>query len=208
VSLRRRHSKALKLVGQQFGRLLVLARAENNKHRQTRWLCRCQCGVETIVAASQLRTGRSRSCGCLRRELNTTHGMTHTRAYRSYYGAKTRCHNRMHGAYRYYGGRGIEFRYKSFEQFIAELGERPPGMTIERIDRDGHYEPGNVRWASRKEQSANLRSTRLLTLTLPLSQWSAIFDVPRETLRHRLNKGATLLAALTTSVRQNGRRAA
>jgi hypothetical protein len=150
-------SKVLKyeLKGQRFGMLEVLSQAPFNGKR-IRWICRCDCGQTTISASCDLKSGHSQSCGCAR----TTHGKAGKGAapeYRSYWAAWTRCTNPKHHNFRHYGGRGIEFRFDSFEAFFAELGQRPKGKTLDRIDVNGHYEPGNVRWATAKEQIANRR---------------------------------------------------
>ena len=88
----------------------------------------------------------------------TTHGRSRSPEYRSFRNAQRRCSDPTHLSWKYYGGRGIEFRFTSFEQFFAELGQRPAGMTLDRIDSAGHYEPGNVRWASPSQQNDNRRS--------------------------------------------------
>jgi hypothetical protein len=94
------------------------------------------------------------------RKRNTTHGMSHTREYRSYKAAKERCCNPNHRYFAYYGGRGIEFRYASFEEFFADLGLCPPGRSLDRRDVNGHYQPGKCRWATPKEQANNRRNRR------------------------------------------------
>lgn len=150
--------------GFRFERLLVLFRVENDRHEQPRFLCRCDCGQEKVVHSSSLLAGCTRSCGCLARELAGqrlrarchTHGMSKTPEYRAYHKAKERCSNPNHPKYPRYGGRGIRFLFTSFEQFYAEVGPRPSSEhSIDRKDNDGNYEPGNVRWATRKEQSDN-----------------------------------------------------
>ena len=114
-----------------------------------------------MVKADGLLSGRTSSCGCAQREAATTHGQAqHGResgAYVSYRCAKLRCQYPHDINYRNYGGRGIEFRFSSFEQFFAELGPRPAGKSLDRIDNDGHYEPGNVKWSTRSEQARNKR---------------------------------------------------
>jgi hypothetical protein len=153
-------------IGQRFGRLVVLAGAGRNKHGQVLWLCACDCGNEIILSRNVLARGHTKSCGCLHREvvrkLKLRHGMSKTREYASYHSAKQRCINPRHKNFADYGARGIEFRYAGFEPFFAELGPCPDGYTLDRSDCNGHYEPGNVRWASRGQQSNNRR---------PFSQW-------------------------------------
>ncbi len=151
------------LTGRTFGRLIVLSRAPKTFFKVKQWLCRCACGAHTVVPTEKLSSGNTRSCGCLRRDAagkrSTTHGATkrgkRTGAFKSYMHAKMRCTNPRVKGYQNYGGRGVEFRFDSFEQFFAELGHRPLGTTLDRIDNDGHYEPGNVRWATAIEQAQN-----------------------------------------------------
>lgn len=160
------------MLGQSFGRLTVIASAPNALgSAYLRWLCSCSCGNEKIVPGYVLRSGGSRSCGCLARESSRstiklaqasckTHGLSASPEYNSYLNAQSRCENKGNAGYLNYGGRGIEFRFRSFEEFIAEVGPRPApkkSYSLDRIDNDGHYEPGNVRWATRKEQNANRR---------------------------------------------------
>lgn len=147
--------------GAVFGRLTLINKIKD------KWFCQCSCGKTATVWRSNLAGGYTKSCGCLRRISGTAnrhyrHGHTsnNSPAYRSYTHARERCNNLAADNYIYYGGRGIEFRFKSFTEFFAELGPRPEGMTLDRINPDGHYEAGNVRWATRKEQSANRRYCR------------------------------------------------
>jgi hypothetical protein len=166
-------SQRIEIKDKKFGRLLVLERADNNKYHQAQWKCRCDCGNEKVVPSRELRSGHSKSCGCLKIEMATerirkisggatTHGHTkgHKRSptYSSYHAAKNRCNNPNVKNYVDYGGRGIQFKFKSFEEFYEELGPRPEGKEIERIDNDGNYEKGNVKWSTHKEQCNNRRS--------------------------------------------------
>jgi hypothetical protein len=132
------------------------------KNRRAYWLCKCRCGATSRVAGSDLRLGKVRSCGCrLQQTRYRTHGRGgHTEkkdpTYISYTAAKGRCENSKDPSYKYYGGRGIRFKFKDFSDFHAELGDRPTGKSLDRFpDNDGDYEPGNVRWATAKMQAAN-----------------------------------------------------
>lgn len=149
------------ITGRVFRYLTVLCFLDHGSKRDHRsfWLCRCRCGMATRVSGADLRTGKVNSCGCRLRETRyRTHGHGHhgNRTYISYTSAKGRCRNRRDPSYSHYGGRGIKFKFTSFEEFLRELGERPLGKTLDRFpNNDGHYEPGNVRWATPKQQAEN-----------------------------------------------------
>ena len=159
--------KLIDLAGSKFSRWLVLNRAPNDNRGRTHWHCVCDCGVERIVAGTHLRGGNSKSCGCYHIEKITKHGYCSTAnmggsspVYRSWIGAKSRCSNPKHANYKDYGGRGItmceEWR-KDFSAFYRDMGPRPEGCSLHRVNNDGNYEPGNCRWATPKEQSQNTR---------------------------------------------------
>lgn len=147
------------LTGKTVGRLYVVGRLESG-----RWRCICDCGNETIVTAASLRGNRAtRSCGCLKVdklvERSTSHGLTQTPEHQAYRSARYRCENPRSHRWPRYGGRGIRFRFDSFEQFFAELGLRPsPRHSVDRINNNDDYRPGNVRWATPHEQRLNQSS--------------------------------------------------
>jgi hypothetical protein len=155
-------STAIEMTGQKFGMLLVIERAGKEKHGTALWKAECECGQETIVRGAHLRSGRIMSCGCLMG--NTTHGHTaggrFSPTFTSWDCMKQRCLNPNHKHFSYYGGRGItvcQSWTNSFEQFLSDVGERPEGKTLDRIDSNGNYEKSNVRWATPKEQANNKR---------------------------------------------------
>ena len=199
--------KIVDMTGQRFGRWTILERALNKREGiQAAWFCRCDCGVGRVVPGARLRSGQSRSCGCLRDELAASRGTTHGWSASSVYVCWTlliqRCTNPNNTLWHRYGGRGIECRFTSFEQFRVELGPRPsPRHTCDRIDNEGHYEPGNVQWSTQKEQARNRSSNRLITWrgkTQCLAAWADELSIPYKTLHARLSHGWSVEKALTT----------
>jgi hypothetical protein len=156
------------LTGQRFGQLLVLERSYNANRMVAFWKCLCDCGVEKLVISANLRNGTTNSCGCLRRlsssALHKKHGMTKSTTYRVWSGMRTRCNNPKATNYLTYGGRGIAVcsRWESFENFLQDMGDRPVGMTLDRIDVNGNYEPQNCRWATKQQQAQNKRQCKML----------------------------------------------
>lgn len=200
------------LTGKQFGRWTVLGPAlKQGPHVCV--LCACECGTVRVVQAPNLRSGRSVSCGCFRREdpprRFTTHGGCGTPEYQVWEQMKARCLNPNHTYYYNYGGRGITVcaRWRSsFAHFLQDMGSRPsPQHTLDRINNDGPYGPENCRWATRAQQSNNTRRNRLLTYkgeTLTLAEWAERQGIPYKTLLARLHRDWSDEDALTKLVRR------
>lgn len=153
-------STVINHLGKKFGRLTVLSRAPN-RGRYAVWNCRCDCGTVKEVRATSLTMGTTSSCGCLQKERVTRHGLTQSPEYRTWAGMKERCSSPKSISWKNYGARGIsvyEGWHNNFMAFYRHIGPRPSDQySIERINNDGNYEPGNVKWATRLEQVANTR---------------------------------------------------
>lgn len=165
----------IQLIGKRFGKLTVIAEGGKDKHGRYLWVCRCDCGKTTRpINGNNLRQGETTSCGCWRREQTRKtgkaalkHGMSKTKIMHVWSSMKARCSNPNLRNYKNYGGRGIRV-YRdwqdSFESFYAHVSQLPhygePGYSLDRINNDGNYEPGNVRWASAKVQANNRRQQK------------------------------------------------
>lgn len=203
-----RCSRRRDLTGQRFGRLRVVAFSHHaGTQRKPFWRCVCDCGAETTVNGQPLRNGLIRSCGCLKRDLSvqraTKHGGHGTRTYRSWKAMRERCHNPSGTHYHHYGGRGITVceQWKDFSAFLADMGECPAGLTIDRIDGNGNYEPGNCRWATATQQSRNTNRNHYVTIngvTRCLSEWAEIHGIGVRTVWSRIRYGWDEVRAITT----------
>ena len=187
------------VTGKKFNRLTVLQRVANEECGIARWLCVCECGNETLVRGAHLKSGSIKSCGCFKKDrmsiVNTKykHGIAKTYAYRSWKGMLQRCYNSKNARYKDYGGRGIIVceRWKHLENFLEDMGERPKGLTIERIDNNKGYSPDNCKWATWKEQNRNRRSNHLVTYqgeTKCLIEWAEALGIKYHILSNRLNR--------------------
>lgn len=151
------------LTGRVFERLTVVERCHLRNGRP-RWVCRCICRTLKSVAACELKAGKTKSCGCLNAESRRTkavrHGFNRTATYVCWSNMLARCGNANRPDFKNYGGRGIAVceRWLEFQNFLADMGEKPRGLSIDRIDNDGNYEPDNCRWATPSEQRRNQRS--------------------------------------------------
>ena len=209
--------KFVDLTGKRFGRLVVNDLYDRN-NGVIRYECICDCGNQTVVRASNLRSGHTKSCGCFHDDSSSekgterhyrTHSMTGTRLYRIWHGMKSRCYNPNVQYYCYYGSKGVGMceEWKShFEQFYqwAISNGYDDGLSIDRIDSNGDYCPENCRWATPIEQQANRINTPRLTchgVTKTLSEWAAETGIKRNTIRERLNRGWSVEKSLTEPVK-------
>ena len=200
--------------GMQFGRLTTICQVEKKAYGKIKWLCRCNCpkSTEKVFLKDNLIHGKSRSCGCIRKEelskKSRIHGSSGTPLYNIWCGMKSRCTNQNEACFKDYGGRGITVCSQwmnDFQAFRDYIGPRPsPAHSLDRINVNGNYEPGNVQWATKCEQSNNTRRTCLLTLngkTLSASQWAEETGIPSRTILLRIDAGWTVQRALIEPIR-------
>lgn len=213
------------ITGMRSGRLVVIERNLSIKKKGAYWDCICDCGNTCTVRSDGIITGRTSSCGCLQKELSSKRmkakehsvGYKHGYAgrkkhplYISWLSMRNRCYNRGHENYNHYGGRGVQIctewkeDFEAFMSWAMDHGYKE-GLTIERIDNDGNYEPGNCRWATRKEQANNRKSSRFLVFDgekRTIAEWSDITGIRSYNILQRIDKlGWSVERALTTPVK-------
>ena len=201
------------MIGKTFGHLTCIGFSHVDTKKTAHWVFRCSCGTVKSSSGSDVRAGKIISCGHLKKAaiIKQTHGHAKrgkkTPTYISWRNAVSRCHDPKHPAFADYGGRGIVVcdRWRqSYEHFFADMGERPAGTTIDRIDVNGHYEPGNCRWATFIEQCNNRRTSRVVTFrgqSMTMAQLAKAFGIPIGTMWYRLENGWTVEDAATIEVK-------
>lgn len=215
ASAARCRSRVVQRSGHRYGRLVAIKYLGNRY-----WMCACDCGQNTRVQGSNLTRGCTLSCGCYSAENTSRRSRTHGHArpgapsltYRSWRAMHTRCTHPHTRGYKNYGGRGIRVCKRwsgrgGFERFLADMGERPAGTTLERNDTNGNYEPGNCRWATSQEQSNNRRLTVRLSVggrTMPVVEWAAETGLSAATIHNRLHRGWTAEQAVSLAARPHG----
>lgn len=209
------------LIGQRFERLVVIAEAGRTPTKQTRWLCRCDCGGETTTGTTKLRSGHSRSCGCLKREVTAERARKNGLSSGGrhplmdvYSNMVARCHNEDDHAFPRYGARGVrvcerwrfgEAGQTGFALFVDDMGPRPSSRyTLERVDNDGSYHPGNCIWAARKRQARNRRSNHLVECDgemVALSEYCERKGLRFTLINQRIGRGWSLERAVSQKPR-------
>lgn len=203
--------------GKRYGRLTaVFELVARSKYGRRQFLCQCECGECPVVLAENLSSGHTESCGCLAKERTSldrrTHGHSYakekkqTPEYKSWSGMLQRCTNPKSSRYDRYGGRGITVceRWQRFENFLADMGERPPSHSLDRIDPQGNYEPKNCRWADDFTQQNNRSNNRILTVngeSLTVGQWAKKSGIRLVVICLRLRKGWTSQEAVSRPLR-------
>lgn len=204
----------LDLTGHSYGSLSVIGYASpvvSKSGNEVRyWWCKCKCGLMKRIDVSSLRSGKYKSCGCLRADAcsmaNLVHGMSRCPEHRSWTSMMQRCHDKKFKNYHRYGGRGISVfsgwkGRNGFLSFFAYMGKRPKGTTLGRINNDGNYEPGNCRWETPFEQAGNTSANRFVALdgvTLIMKEWSRRLNIPLSTIYSRLSRGWSVTRSLST----------
>ena len=188
------------MTGKKIGRLTVVAYSHIGAGGKAYWECKCECGNTCVISGDKLRRGHTKSCGCLQRKMrkegnHKTHGMSNTRIYRIWANMNERCSNPNSDMYYNYGGRGITVceDWKKPENFISWANKTgyKDGLSIERIDVNGNYQPSNCKWITPKEQSLNQRRSHFLTAfgkTQTIKEWADETGIKYDTIERRVNQ--------------------
>lgn len=184
-------------INKKYNRLLILEEVLPPIRSKDRALMLCDCGKKKIISMWEVVTGSIKSCGCLQKENHVkTHSMSRTKEYRAWLGMKARCYNKKNVNYKFYGARGVQIDEtwrKSFEEFFKHVGISPsPKHSLDRIDNNSGYFPGNVRWSLREAQDNNRRDTHLITYsgkTQSITLWAKELGIKRSTIFGRLESG-------------------
>jgi len=211
--------KLMNLIGLEYERWTVIKSTGRNKHGQFMWLCRCCCGNEKIVLGNSLRNGDSRSCGCLAKEMlikrSVTHGFTRngktSKTYRAWTNITKRCNDKNNPDYKDYRGRDINVCHRwssknqrGFQNFLKDMGECPPGKSIDRINNNKGYYKRNCKWSTDKEQARNRRNNHVLTMdgtSACYAEWEEITGIKQSVISRRIKRRWSARRALTTPMK-------
>ena len=202
--------RALDLVGKRFGRLVVAERLIGARPGVATWRCHCDCGGTKDVISAHLSNGTVSSCGCLVRTHGHSSGGVRTKTYMVWDSMLRRCNNQNHRAYPDYGGRGITVcdRWRDFNSFLEDMGEKPEGFSLDRIDNSLGYSKENCRWATSREQNRNTRGTRMVTCdgeSRSVIEWSELNGWPHHVIASRLRAGWSEQRAVSEPWKKRGR---
>lgn len=205
--------RAINQLGKRYGKLKVIKELEKNKYRCMMWLCKCDCGKETITTTSHLRSGDTKSCGCGKG--NYKHGLRKHRLYIIYNLIKQRCNNSNSTEYKNYGSRGIKNEWNNIEDFVRDMKTEydkhvkkhgKKNTSIDRINNDGNYCKDNCKWATKEEQANNTRRNKFLTykgITKTIAQWEKIYNFKQDVLRRRIMRGWNVKRAIEEPIHNN-----
>lgn len=189
--------------GKKFNKLTIIKQLENDKRYRKRYFCKCDCGNYKSVLKDNLINGITKSCGCMKKGINKSHGKSKHPLYVTWSTMKKRCYNKKSKDYKNYGARGIivcDRWLDSIDNFIEDMGERPKGHTLDRVDVNGNYEPNNCKWSNSIEQRTNTRRNVYYMYKgqeMTLTEWSEILPLTFNQLRYRLKeKGLSIEEAL------------
>lgn len=178
-----------------FGRLTVIREADKVKNKPNRFLCQCSCGNQRIVLGYHLRSGHTISCGCFRKEVTGNrafkHGDSHTPTHNLWLNMRDRCNNKLNKSYSYYGGRGISVceRWNDYSLFVEDMGYKPNGLELDRIDNNKDYCKENCQWSSRKQQMRNQRRSVILEYkgeSIQMNDLADRFGINKHTFKSRI----------------------
>lgn len=211
-----RMPKFIDLTGKKIGRLLVVSRSE--RRPRAWWRCKCDCGNECVMSNMALSVNKFTSCGCWESELRGKWLIKHghaitgkmTTEYRVWRSMRNRCQNPANQKFKDYGGRGVSVceRWHDFRNFLADMGKRPEGTEIDRIDNNGNYEPGNCRWTTKSSNNRNRRNNLIIEFMGEkkcLAEWAEILGISWHTLFHRMKAGWTIEKTFTTPVKNSSK---
>lgn len=192
-------SRLIDLTGRRFGNLIAMFEVGRDSVGGVLWMCICDCGNSKIIPSSGLLANKRKSCGCLSRHGHTARGKMST-TYHAWKHMKERCLNPNVDCYKYHGARGIIVCTRwlnSFQNFLSDMGEKPEGLTLERINNNGNYDPDNCKWATPKEQARNTRRNKLIEYqgkTMCMAAWAEEFGINYKALWARLQNHSPEIA--------------